>query len=279
MKGVYKVNQDKKIVFFDLDGTLMNHDKTILESTKQSLKALRDKGIYTVICTGRAPLMFKWLLEELSFDSYVSMNGQHVVLEGEVIYSNPMKPEVIQQLTELAHKQGHGLTYSTFESFVSNVEEHPLVQEGTARLKIPYPPVDPNVYSHSVVNQVQIYSTPKETEKYMELFKDYSFIRWDENSVDMLPEGASKAIGIQKMLEHMDIPVENSYAFGDGANDMQMIETVGIGVAMENAIPELKEVADHVTASCSEDGIMKGLISLGLLEEKDIPLLHESMKR
>ncbi|PID24749.1 hydrolase Cof [Sporosarcina sp. P7] len=279
MKGVYKVNQDKKIVFFDLDGTLMNHDKTILESTKQSLKALRDKGIYTVICTGRAPLMFKWLLEELSFDSYVSMNGQHVVLEGEVIYSNPMKPEVIQQLTELAHKQGHGLTYSTFESFVSNVEEHPLVQEGTARLKIPYPPVDPNVYSHSVVNQVQIYSTPKETEKYMELFKDYSFIRWDENSVDMLPEGASKAIGIQKMLEHMDIPVENSYAFGDGANDMQMIETVGIGVAMENAIPELKKVADHVTASCSEDGIMKGLISLGLLEEKDIPLLHESMKR
>ncbi|PIC70336.1 hydrolase Cof [Sporosarcina sp. P16b] len=279
MKGVYKVNQDKKIVFFDLDGTLMNHDKTILESTKQSLYALRDKGIYTVICTGRAPLMFKWLLEELSFDSYVSMNGQHVVLEGEVIYSNPMKPEVIQQLTELAHKQGHGLTYSTFESFVSNVEEHPLVQEGTARLKIPYPPVDPNVYSHSVVNQVQIYSTPKETEKYMELFKDYSFIRWDENSVDMLPEGASKAIGIQTMLEHMDIPIENSYAFGDGANDMQMIETVGIGVAMENAIPELKEVADHVTASCSEDGIMKGLISLGLLEEKDIPLLHESMKR
>ncbi|PIC67384.1 hydrolase Cof [Sporosarcina sp. P21c] len=273
------MNLDKKIVFFDLDGTLMNHDKTILESTKQSLTALREKGIYTVICTGRAPLMFNWLLEELSFDSYVSMNGQHVVLDGEVIYSNPMKPEVIRQLTEFAHKQGHGLTYSTFESFVTNVEEHPLVQEGTARLKIPYPPVDPNVYSHSVVNQVQIYSTPKETKKYMELFKDYTFIRWDENSVDMLPEGASKAIGIQKMLEQMNIPIENSYAFGDGANDMQMIKMVGIGVAMENAIPELKEVADLVTASCSEDGIMKGLISLGLLEEKDIPLLHDSMKQ
>ncbi|WP_313237524.1 Cof-type HAD-IIB family hydrolase [Sporosarcina ureae] len=271
------MNQDQKIVFFDLDGTLMNHDKTILDSTKQSLAALRDKGIYTVICTGRAPLMFKWLLEELSFDSYISMNGQHVVLDGEIIYSNPMKPEVIQQLTDYAHKQGHGLTYSTFESFVTNVKEHPLVQEGTARLKIPYPPVDPEVYSHSDVNQVQIYSTPKETEKYMELFKDYTFIRWDENSVDMLPEGASKAIGIQKMLEHMNIPIENSYAFGDGANDMQMIETVGIGVAMENAIPELKEVADFITASCSDDGIMKGLIKVGLLKEKDIPLLRDNI--
>ena len=272
------MNTDKKIVFFDLDGTLMNHDKTILESTKQSLKALRDKGIYTVICTGRAPLMFKWLLEELSFDSYVSMNGQHVVLDGKVIYSNPMKPEIIQQLTELAHKNGHGLTYSTFESFVTNTEAHPLVQEGTTRLKIPYPPVDPEVYSHSDVNQVQIYSTPKETEEYMELFKDYAFVRWDESSVDMLPEGASKAIGIQKMLEHMNIPIENSYAFGDGANDMQMIETVGVGIAMDNAIPELKDVADFVTSSCSEDGIMKGLITVGLLEEIDIPLLHIKTK-
>ena len=279
MKGVWKLNQDKKIVFFDLDGTLMDHNKMISESTKQSLTALRDKGIYTVICTGRAPLMFKWLLEELSFDSYVSMNGQHVVLEGEVIYSNPMKPEVIKQLTELAHKNGHGLTYSTFESFVSNVDAHPLIQEGTARLKIPYPPVDPEVYLHSDVNQVQIYSTPKETEKYMDLFKDYSFIRWDDSAVDMLPEGASKAIGIQKMLDHMNISIENSYAFGDGANDMQMIETVGIGIAMDNAIPELKEIADFVTASCSEDGIMKGLIEVDLLEEKDIPLLHGSIKQ
>ncbi|PIC73471.1 Cof-type HAD-IIB family hydrolase [Sporosarcina sp. P17b] len=272
------MNSDKKVVFFDLDGTLMNHDKTILDSTKQSLTALRKKGIYTVICTGRAPLMFKSLLEELEFDSYVSMNGQHVVWEGKVIYSNPMKPEVIQQLTELAHKNGHGLTYSTFESFVTNAEAHPLVQEGTARLRIPYPVVDPEVYSHSDVNQVQIYSTPKETEEYMELFKGYSFVRWDESSVDMLPEGASKAIGIQKILEHLDIPTENSYAFGDGANDMQMIEAVGTGIVMDNGIPELKEIADFVTASCSEDGIMKGLLQVGLLEERDIPLLQQNCK-
>ena len=112
----------------------------------------------------------------------------------------------------------------------------------------------------------------------MELFKGYSFVRWDESSVDMLPEGASKAIGIQKILEHLDIPAENSYAFGDGANDMQMIEAVGTGIVMDNGIPELKEIADFVTASCSEDGIMKGLLQVGLLEERDISLLQQNCK-
>lgn len=269
---------NNKIVFFDLDGTLMSHDKTILDSTKVALKALQNKGIHTVICTGRAPLMFEWLLDELSFDSYVSMNGQHVVFGGKEIFSNPMKREDMQKLTELANEKGHGLTYSTFDNFVTNASEHPLITAGTTRLKIPYPPVDKEICSHSDINQVQIYCEPEETEQYMQLFNDYSFVRWDECSVDMLPNGASKAIGIQKMLEHLNIPIENSYAFGDGLNDMQMIETVGTGIAMENAIPELKEVAYHVTASCSEDGILKGLLEVGLLEEKDVPLLQGIQK-
>ncbi|PIC64841.1 hydrolase Cof [Sporosarcina sp. P13] len=267
---------NKKIVFFDLDGTLMSRDKTILESSKQALKALQVKGVYTVICTGRAPLMFKWLLEELSFDSYISMNGQHVVFEGKEIYSNPIKREVLQQLTEVAERNGHGLTYATFESFVTNVAAHPLVIGCTTRLKIPYPPVDSNIFLHSDVNQVQIYSNVEETEEYMDIFKGYSFVRWDESSVDMLPDGASKAVGIQKILDYLNIPIENSYAFGDGLNDMQMIQSVGTGIVMENGIAELKEVADVITASCDDDGILKGLLEIGLLEEKDISPLQKN---
>lgn len=267
---------EKKIVFFDLDGTLLNHDKTILESTKQALEALQEKGIYTAICTGRAPLMFQWLLDELAFTSYVSMNGQHVICDGEEIFTNPMKRDDMEKLTEMANEKGHGLTYSTFDSFVSNAAEHPYISNSTSRLKVPYPPVDSEIFLRSGVNQVQIYCTEEDADEYLELFQDYTFIRWDETSVDMLPAGASKAIGIEKMLEHLDIPVENSYAFGDGANDMEMIEKVGTGIAMGNAIPELKEVADHVTATCADDGILKGLLEVGLLEEKDVPLLQRS---
>lgn len=265
---------EKKIVFFDLDGTLFTHDKEILESTKQALKALQNKGVYTAICTGRAPLMFEWLLDELSFDSYVSMNGQHVVCEGKEIFSNPMKRGDMEKLTKLANERGHGLTYSTVDIFASNTLEHPFITDSTSRLKIPYPPVDSEIFVHSGVNQVQLYCTEEETEEYIKLFGKHTFIRWDKTSVDILPAGASKAIGIQKMLEHLNIRIENSYAFGDGLNDMQMIETVGTGIAMDNAIPELKEVADLITSSCDDDGIVKGLVKVGLLKEEDIPLLQ-----
>ncbi|WP_153722793.1 Cof-type HAD-IIB family hydrolase [Sporosarcina cascadiensis] len=269
---------EKKIVFFDLDGTLFTRDKKVLESTKHALKALQNKGVYTAICTGRAPLMFERLLDELSFDSYVSMNGQHVVCEGNEIFSNPMKQEDMVKLTEMANEKGHGLTYSTFDTFVSNASEHPLITDSTARLKIPYPPVDSKIFIDSDVNQVQLYCPEEETEEYIKLFGDHTFIRWDKTSVDMLPAGASKAIGIQKMLEHLDIPVENSYAFGDGLNDLQMIETVGTGIAMDNAISELKEVADLITDSCDDDGILKGLMKVGLLEEDEVPSLQRSKK-
>ncbi|MCM3758608.1 Cof-type HAD-IIB family hydrolase [Sporosarcina aquimarina] len=263
----------QKIVFFDLDGTLMSHDKTILPSTKEALHALRDKGIITVICTGRAPRMFQELLTDLEFDSYVSMNGQHVVYECNELFSNPMNTEILTELSALAKENGHGITYSNSEVFAANAAEHPLVVGSLGRLKLKYPEVDAEIFAHSPVHQIQLYGNMDDLQSYKDRYQeDYVFIHWDENAVDMLPKGASKAVGIRKLMEHLDIPIENSYAFGDGPNDFEMLEFVGTGIAMGNAIPELKEKADLVTDTCSNDGILKGLLACGLLEEAEVSL-------
>ncbi|WOV83591.1 Cof-type HAD-IIB family hydrolase [Sporosarcina jeotgali] len=262
---------NQKIVFFDLDGTLMSHDKTILPSTKEALHALREKGIITVICTGRAPRMFKELLTDLEFDSYVSMNGQHVVYKNEELFSNPMDTEILTELSALAKENGHGITYSNSEMFAANEANHPLVGGSLGRLKLKYPEVDAEIFAHSPVHQIQLYGNMEDMQSYKDRYeKDYVFIHWDENAVDMLPKGASKAVGIRKLMEHLDISVENSYAFGDGPNDFEMLEFVGTGIAMGNAIPELKEKADLVTDTCSNDGILKGLLACGLLKEADV---------
>ena len=80
------------------------------------------------------------------------------------------------------------------------------------------------------------------------------------------------------MLEATGIDIENSYAFGDGLNDLEMLKMVGTGIAMGNAVDEAKAVADYVTTSCSNDGIWNGLVRLGLIKEDlkvKIPIKEE----
>ncbi len=248
----------------------MSEDKTILPSTKEALHALRKKGIITVICTGRSPFMFRQLTKDLEFDSYVSMNGQHVVFEGQEIFSNPMDAEMLAEVTGLAKEQGHGITYSNHDQFAANVADHAFIQGSLGGLKIGYPEVDEEVFRKSPVHQIQVYCSEEDMDLYKERYPDYSFIRWSNNAVDMLPAGASKAVGILKVMEHTGIRTENSYAFGDGPNDFEMLEYVGTGIAMGNALPELKEQADLITDTCSNDGIAKGLIAAGLLKKDEI---------
>ena len=256
-------------MFFDLDGTLLNEDKVVLESAKRAVHALQEKGIYTAISTGRSPQMFDWLLEELNINSYVSMNGQHVIFEGQEIYSNPMDSDVLHDLSNLAKSKGHGLTYSNHKKFKVSVENHPHIIPSFESLKLGYPQVEAEFYKRSPVHQVQLYCERRDAQLYVERYSDHTFISWGDYASDMLPKGSSKAVGVQKMLEKLGIQKENSYAFGDGTNDFEMFALVGTGIAMGNAVPELKAVADYVTSSCSENGILDGLLNLGLLETAD----------
>ena len=99
------------------------------------------------------------------------------------------------------------------------------------------------------MHQVQLYCERKYAQLYVERYSDHTFINWGDYASDMLPKGSSKAVGVQKVLEKLGIQKENSYAFGDGTNDFEMIDFVGTGIAMGNAVPELKAIADYVTTS------------------------------
>jgi Cof subfamily protein (haloacid dehalogenase superfamily) len=83
--------------------------------------------------------------------------------------------------------------------------------------------------------------------------------RWTSLFTDVVPMGISKRVGIDKMLEHFQIGLDECMAFGDGGNDIQMLSHVGIGIAMGNASDEVKKYADYITDSVDEDGVFKAL--------------------
>jgi hypothetical protein len=256
---------EKKIVFFDLDGTLLDENKQIVPSAKQAIRQLAVEGMMVAIATGRAPFMFTPFARELGIDSYVSFNGQYVVSGDEVLYKNPLEAERLAALEHTANANGHPMVFFDHLEMKANQADHQYVARSLADLKADYPPVDIDFSRSRDIYQALLFCTSEEEELYKGADSGLSLVRWHELSMDVVPAGGSKANGIERLLHHFGIKRENSYAFGDGLNDIEMLGFVGTGVAMGNAFPETKQAADFVTKDASEEGIVYGLKALKLL--------------
>lgn len=249
----------KPIVFFDIDGTLLDENKEIPVTTKQAVKQLKSNGVYVAIATGRAPYFFEDIREELEIDTYVSCNGQFVVFEGETIYEHPLHRGQLKQLYEETDKDGIPLVFMQEKEMFATVGGHPYIENSLHELGIAYPSVEPNLAGLGETYQGLMFCKEGEEKKYADKYSDFTFLRWHELALDILPKGNSKAVGVQKVLEKSGFNKVESFAFGDGLNDIEMLQKVGYGIAMGNAKEELKMVADFITAPVSNDGIFHGL--------------------
>lgn len=256
---------NNKIIFFDIDGTLLNHEKTLPTSTKKAIQLLKENGVFVAIATGRAPFMFQDLREELDIDSFVSFNGQFVVFENEVIYENHLNESELGKLYQEAKTNKHPLVFMNDKTMKASVKHHPYIESSLGSLNFVHPDEDEQFYVNRKLYQSLLFCEVEEEQTYLSKYRDFDFIRWHPYSVDVLPKGGSKAEGIKKMIERLGFHLKDVYAFGDGLNDLEMLKEVGTGVVMGNGVPEAKEIADLITTDVSEDGIWNGLKKLQLI--------------
>ena len=254
-----------KILFFDVDGTLYDTDKTLPESAKMAIQEAKRNGHIVAISTGRAPFMIEPVLEELEIDSYVCFNGQYVVLNNEVIHTGAIQKDYLADVTRFAGEHSHPLVYLDETKMVSSIEDHPDIESGISSLKFPYPEVDELYYEKHPVYQTLIFCTEEEQARYEDAFPHLKFVRWHPVSCDVLPEGGSKAKGMQKLLDRVGRTMEDAVAFGDGLNDVEMLDAAGISVAMGNALPEVKRHADIVAEHVNAGGLAKAMKELKLI--------------
>jgi Cof subfamily protein (haloacid dehalogenase superfamily) len=254
-----------KIVFFDIDGTLLDHEKKLPVKTKEAVKQLKENGVFVAIATGRAPFMFEHLRNELDIDSYVSYNGQYVVFENEVIYTNPLHTEELDRLHSNANSYGHPIVFMNEKTMKSNVPHHYYIEKSMDSLKLAHPELDATFYHNKDILQSLLFVEEKEEHLYSDEYPHFQFVRWHPYSVDVMPKGGSKAEGIKKLIDRLGFKLEDVYAFGDGLNDMEMLQAVGTAVAMGNAVSELKQHATLITKDVDQDGIWHGLKELELI--------------
>ncbi|MFB1098386.1 Cof-type HAD-IIB family hydrolase [Terribacillus sp. JSM ZJ617] len=256
---------EKRIVFLDIDGTILNTKGEIPQATKEAVQALKENGHYVAIATGRAPFMFEEIRKELGINSFVSYNGQYVVFEDEVIYRNPIKREHLLHLYDEASEKEHAMVFMGDTIMKASETDNEFVRDSLASLGFTYPEIDKDYFHHEPIYQALLFCEADDQEEYSSHHNHVRFIRWHPLSCDVLPGDGSKKIGVMKLLEAAGLSVHSAYACGDGLNDLEMIEFAGTGIVMGNAVPELKELADIQTAHVDEDGLALGLKEAGLI--------------
>lgn len=254
-----------KLILFDIDGTLLDHNHQVPSSAKAAVAALQAAGHTVALATGRSPFMLEQLRLELGLSSYVGFNGQYVVHEGEVIYMNPHATELLRELATFAAERNHPLVHLDAERMSCSQAYHPYVEQCMSSLRVEHPACDPLFYEGRAIYQTMLFCTQEQEEAYRSRFNKLHFVRWHSYSMDVLPAEGSKAAGIQRLMARTGFRPEDTIAFGDNYNDMEMFSYVGCGIAMGNAPEPVKSLAAHVTAEAHQDGIWRGLQWAGLI--------------
>lgn len=256
-----------KVIVLDLDGTLTNRDKVITPKTKQVLMEAQEQGKIVVLASGRPTYGIMPLAKELHLENYggyvLSFNGGMITdcKTREVIFERQLPAEINEKILGLAEKERVDiLTYEGEEIITDNPECPYAIKEAQI--------------NHLNIRKIEdmkahiTFSVPKylmlddgdylamvEPRVKAALGKNFSVYRSEPFFLEIMPKGIDKAQSLARLLEVLDIPVEQMIACGDGYNDLSMIEFAGLGVAMENAVLPVRTAADYVTYSNNEDGV------------------------
>ena len=258
----------KKAVFFDIDGTLIDiregHTK-LTQRVKEAIGRLRQAGNYAFIASGR-PLAYldEELLQPGLFNGFVLMNGALVLADGKVLNDQPLPKETVQEIVKLCGQ--HEVQY------VLEGREEVYLRPEFEQVKRFYVGIDVSLQNFVWdfrLEDIDVYK--------MEFVCDNPggnglfdrLLNWPGltglmdpahlKNMELYATAVTKGTGIECALQKLGLSTDCSFAFGDGLNDFDLLETAGIGVAMENAIPAAKEAADEIAPPCEENGFAKAV--------------------
>lgn len=256
-----------RIVFFDIDGTLLDHATgRISLKTFEALRRLRERGTLICVATGRSPAAFPDF-GDVQFDAFCAVNGSLCYAGEDLIYSNPIPRECVEQVVKNAAAIGRPVSVAVRHRMAANGWDQDLSDYyGLANLKLTAAE-DFDAVCREDVYQMMLGSRAEEHEALLRGTKGIKIaISW-ERAVDIIPDTSGKGASVVKILEYFRLQPGQALAFGDSYNDLEMLQVVGTGVAMGNANDALKAVADDVCGPVSEDGIYEYCVRHGLIEK------------
>ena len=260
------------IIALDLDGTLTNDRKEITPRTRELLITLQRKGARVCLASGRPPYGMRPLAEQLCMADYggvlLCYNGGYVeeCSTGKVLTERHIDEALLPRLIEW--QQETGMTLMTYheDKIYTEHPDDPYVAQSSRNNKMRV--VGVKDFLHDVprpINKCLMVGSPelvRQWEGYMagEMQGRMHILHSTPYFIELLPLGIDKGIALNSLLSHYGMSADRLIAFGDSHNDIDMLTTAGIGVAMGNAEEEVKSAADHITLSNEEDGVYHFLL-------------------
>ena len=245
-----------KIIFFDIDGTLIDMDKKrISKKTLKTLIRLKENNIMICLSTGRGPLALPQF-DGIEADVYLTFNGSYCFTKQQTIFSNPIPNEDVKRIVENASSLNRPVLIATKDRMVANGKDDDLVQYNSfANLQVIVSDDFVKMVNTEEIFQAMMGCRKSDYRVIMKNVCSACITAWWDKAVDIIPANGGKGTGVRKVLEYCRLDKSEALAFGDGNNDIDMFEAVGFGVAMGNASAELKEIADHICGHVADDGI------------------------
>lgn len=254
-----------KGIFFDIDGTLFSHTMgCVPPSTLEALEKLREKGILCFMATGRHISELRNMeVMALPFDGYVTLNGQLCYDKNQqLFYGCPFPQEDTQALAQAFRQKELPLMLVEEErNYINEVSDMVV----TALGGVSTPPPKVGQYENAPIYQAIVYGSLEQIHQFCQRLPHCKPTWWNPYGADIIPKTGGKVAGIRQALSHFGLKKEETMAFGDGENDMEMLSFVEIGVAMGNAQQKVKDCAHYVTAHIDEDGIYRALQHFSIL--------------
>ena len=266
---------DRKLIFLDIDGTLVSAMKAPSELATRAVRSARGNGNKVFLCTGRNMAIIGEDIQRVGFDGIIASAGGHVEAEGKVLFDSLLPEETIQECLRIFHDHGIYCRIESPEGIYTDPQMEALLQEAKPdqtnseliRMQkeieagisiLPYEQY-PGKGAYKICFTATTPEIIEETKKYLEDRFVYAVHPYSNSSTifngEIIPRGVDKGKGMEMVCRYYGADRKDTVAFGDSMNDYEMIKAAGCSVAMGNACEEIKNMADFVCGNVWDDGI------------------------
>jgi len=252
-----------KLIAIDIDDTLLNDDIQVTEGTKKALERAINAGVTVTLATGRMYASAKKIAEQIQLNvPIITYQGALVktLLDGEVLYERSVPADAARKVLDYANE--HGLHLQLYvDDVLYGTEDNARIQAYSKLTNIPYV-IEPNfeLLIDKPNHKMLIIDEPEVLDHHIEILQQMlgdqlHITKSKAHYLEFMHKEGTKGHALQFLAQHIGCSMDQTIGIGDAWNDREMISVAGLGVAMGNAVPSLKEIADYVTLSNNEEGV------------------------